>query len=164
MKLLLDQGLPRSALGLLREAGIDAVHVAEIGYSTIDNPFEGWTEARPGMDARVPFFGSIPQVIELGIQRKAVDAEEGIGQSYFGWVGNRYKAIGLPAAQETERWWRSLNRWVKLNAATKITPWGPLDGSEARVWAFPSAYRQILSGKHRDANPAVGQGRLLPRV
>jgi predicted nuclease of predicted toxin-antitoxin system len=37
MKLLLDQGLPRSAAKLLREAGIDAVHVSEIGYSTADD-------------------------------------------------------------------------------------------------------------------------------
>ena len=37
MKLLLDQGLPRSAARLLREAGIDTVHVGEIGYSTADD-------------------------------------------------------------------------------------------------------------------------------
>jgi predicted nuclease of predicted toxin-antitoxin system len=34
MKLLLDQGLPRSAAVLLREVGLDAIHVSEIGYST----------------------------------------------------------------------------------------------------------------------------------
>ena len=32
--LLIDQGLPRSAASRLREAGIDAVHTAEIGAST----------------------------------------------------------------------------------------------------------------------------------
>lgn len=31
MKLLLDLGLPRSAAGLLREAGVDTLHVGEIG-------------------------------------------------------------------------------------------------------------------------------------
>ena len=37
MKLLLDQGLPRSAARLLCEAGIDTVHVSEVGYSTADD-------------------------------------------------------------------------------------------------------------------------------
>ncbi len=33
MKLLLDQGAPRTAAALLRRAGIDAVHTGEIGMS-----------------------------------------------------------------------------------------------------------------------------------
>lgn len=37
MKLLLDQGLPRSAPTLLSEAGIDTIHVAEIGLSAADD-------------------------------------------------------------------------------------------------------------------------------
>jgi len=37
MKLLLDPGLPRSAAKLLRESGIDTVHVSDIGYSTADD-------------------------------------------------------------------------------------------------------------------------------
>jgi predicted nuclease of predicted toxin-antitoxin system len=32
MKLLLDQGLPRSAAALLCATGIDAIHVADIGF------------------------------------------------------------------------------------------------------------------------------------
>lgn len=34
MKLLLDQGLPRSTATLLCEAGFDAVHVGNIGYAS----------------------------------------------------------------------------------------------------------------------------------
>lgn len=37
MKLLLDQGLPLSAAALLCEAGIDTVHVGEIGLSAADD-------------------------------------------------------------------------------------------------------------------------------
>ena len=34
MKLLLDQGLPRSAAALLRDTGLDTVHAAECGLAT----------------------------------------------------------------------------------------------------------------------------------
>lgn len=37
MKLLLDQGLPRSAASLLRDVGIDTVHTGEIGYATAED-------------------------------------------------------------------------------------------------------------------------------
>lgn len=37
MKLLLDQGLPRSAAALLSGMGIDAIHVADIGYSQAED-------------------------------------------------------------------------------------------------------------------------------
>jgi predicted nuclease of predicted toxin-antitoxin system len=37
MRLLLDQGLPRSAARFLREAAIDTVHVGELGLSTADD-------------------------------------------------------------------------------------------------------------------------------
>ncbi|BCL36137.1 DUF5615 family PIN-like protein [Nostoc sp. MS1] len=37
MKLLLDQGLPLSAAGLLKSVGIDTVHVSEIGLSTAED-------------------------------------------------------------------------------------------------------------------------------
>lgn len=37
MKLLLDQGLPRTAVDLLQAVGIDAVHVGDIGYATAED-------------------------------------------------------------------------------------------------------------------------------
>jgi predicted nuclease of predicted toxin-antitoxin system len=37
MKLLLDQGIPRSAAKLLREANFDTLHVSEIGMSAAED-------------------------------------------------------------------------------------------------------------------------------
>ncbi|MBR8836372.1 MAG: DUF5615 family PIN-like protein [Stigonema ocellatum SAG 48.90 = DSM 106950] len=37
MKLLLDQGLPRSAAARLRNVGIDTIHVSEIGLSAAED-------------------------------------------------------------------------------------------------------------------------------
>ena len=37
MKLLLDQGMPRSAAALLRDAGVDTVHTGEIGFATAED-------------------------------------------------------------------------------------------------------------------------------
>ncbi|HEY7090147.1 MAG TPA: hypothetical protein VH518_18770 [Tepidisphaeraceae bacterium] len=119
---------------------------------TIEHPFEGWTQ-RSGGDPRVPFFGSIPGVVTLGVLRSAREAPTGIGQSYFGWLGDRYRDAGAPAAKETTKWWRRLGEWVSKTAVGKITRWGPMDGPDADIWAFPSAHRQIQLGAHRDVNP-----------
>lgn len=37
MKLLLDQGLPRSAVPILKNHGIDTVHVGDIGFATAED-------------------------------------------------------------------------------------------------------------------------------
>jgi predicted nuclease of predicted toxin-antitoxin system len=37
MKLLLDQGLPRSAAALLTNRGIDTIHVGDIGIATAED-------------------------------------------------------------------------------------------------------------------------------
>jgi predicted nuclease of predicted toxin-antitoxin system len=84
IKLLLDQGLPRSASKLLSQAGIDTIHVAEIGFSTAEDR-EIIAKARE--DRRVvitldadfhtllALSGAIsPSVIRIRIERlKAVD-------------------------------------------------------------------------------------------
>jgi len=44
MKLLLDQGVPYSAAGLLRQIGIDTVHVSEVRLSTAtDDAIIAWS-------------------------------------------------------------------------------------------------------------------------
>ena len=37
MRLLLDQGVPRRAASLLREAGVDAMHTSEMGLASADD-------------------------------------------------------------------------------------------------------------------------------
>ncbi len=37
MKLLLDQGTPRSAASILRDAGFDAIHTGEIGLAEAED-------------------------------------------------------------------------------------------------------------------------------
>ena len=41
MKLLLDQGLPRSAASLLRDVGIDTLHFGEIGLAAATDLNDG---------------------------------------------------------------------------------------------------------------------------
>jgi len=52
MKRPLDQGSPRRTAALLRQAGVDAVHTAEIGLSIADIEVPSWiniegTPSRP---------------------------------------------------------------------------------------------------------------------
>jgi len=72
--------------------------------------------------------------------------------SSFGWIGNRYKSIGSPAAKETVNWWRRLKNWVSKKSITKIPRFGPLEGHNKEIWVFPSAYNKIQNGKKRDIN------------
>ena len=128
-------------------------HISGGALPSVDDPFNGWTQAAAGSGPGVPFFESIPQIIELGARRNSREKTGGIGQSSFGWIGDRYRSTGLPAADSTKKWWRRLCDRVAKSARKKITRWGDVDGPDADIWAFPSAYEKIVGGVHRDTNP-----------
>ncbi len=120
--------------------------------AVIRDPFAGWKEQRSGLDATVPFFGSIPNVFELCKATRGVDFPHSIGLSSFGWLGNRYRSLGLGASKETELWWRRTQGWVKQAAVRKIPRWDIPKAPEPEIWAFPEAFRRIEAGTPRDAN------------
>ena len=79
MRLLLDQGLPRSAARFLREAAIDTVHVGEIGLFTADDATilqRGRDEGRTVVTLDADFHSHLalsratsPSVIRIRIER-----------------------------------------------------------------------------------------------
>ena len=128
---------------------------------TVEEPFTGWKEQRPGADPSIPFFGSIPGIIEL---HKSVNGEVSsgaIGLSSFGWLGNRYRVIGKGASPTTQSWWRRMQSWVKHAAIEKIPRGGRSVSPE--IWAFPSAHTKIKAGVPRDSNPRTSWPRPVRR-
>jgi hypothetical protein len=119
----------------------------------IRDPFKGWKGPNRTDAENLPFLGNSPNIIELRVQMKGKDPNGSIGMSGFGWIANRYKSIGEPAGNETINWWRRLNNWVSKKAVARIQSSGPLEGTDNRIWAFPSAYDKIRSGMKRDLNP-----------
>jgi hypothetical protein len=132
---------------------------------TIEDPWSGWRERNPGADPRVPWFGgSVPHIIDLELHERGLGkdgkqvippeerSDEILGMSSLGWIGQRYRAIGTPAPQATERWWKRLRRWVAKNAR-RVPRSGPIDGQSPEIYAFPCAFEAIQQGKPRDANP-----------
>ena len=119
----------------------------------VKDPFKGWKGPHQAGDKNLPFLGNEPNIIELNVRTQGADSPDSIGLSSFGWIGNRYQSIGLPAAKETTNWWRRLKNWMSKTAAEKIPRSGPLDGPDREIWAFPSAHKHFLDGKGRDLNP-----------
>ena len=84
MKLLLDQGLPRSAAALLRDAGIDALHVGEIDMSAAEDAeilHRGREEGRTVATLDADFHALLaldeaiaPSVIRIRIERLKAQA------------------------------------------------------------------------------------------
>jgi predicted nuclease of predicted toxin-antitoxin system len=84
MKLLLDQGLPRSAARLLSAAGIDTIHVGDIGYATAEDVAilqRGRDEGRVIVTLDADFHAllaltgaTVPSVIRIRIEGLRADA------------------------------------------------------------------------------------------
>lgn len=125
--------------------------VVEAGW--IEKPFEGWKELCPCSNPTIPFFGSTPIIVEFIVQTNGTETPKSIGLSAFGWIGNRYCVIEKPATKEMGNWWRRMNQWISKTAIEKIPRWGPIDGPNPEIWAFPSAYNRIKDGSPRDSNP-----------
>src|SRR5215203_1750666 len=84
----------------------------EIGK--IIDAWSGWQELRPGADTSRPYFGpGHPGIIWLYVHPTSRFDSEGIGFSWFEWIGNHYRITGDGANVLTEKFWRRLRRWVK---------------------------------------------------
>ncbi len=121
--------------------------------TNITDPFKGWTEQQRGLVESVPFFGDSPNVFHLQKSTRGVEFADAIGLSSLGWIGNRYKSLGLEAASATALWWRRMQRWVKQTSVRKLPRWDSPSPPEPEIWVFPSACRRIEAGAARDANP-----------
>jgi hypothetical protein len=121
--------------------------------SQVRDAWAGWTEVRTGADPNTPYFGpGHPGIVWLNARPTAYRTPKAIGLSSFEWIGNRYRIIGSPAPETTEKWWQQLRKCVK-KVARRIPRDGPCDGPRPEIWAFPSAYNAFLSGVLRDSNP-----------
>lgn len=115
----------------------------------VENPFDGWTEVKAGADSSRPYFGpGHPGIIWLNVRGTELNALSGlttIGLSSFEWIGNHYKSIGSEAKPETEKFWKSLGRWVKKNSV-KVPRGGFQQNSPPEIWALNSAALQLKNG------------------
>jgi hypothetical protein len=118
----------------------------------IKNPWQGWTEEFSGVDPSIPLFGpDHPGIIWLDLRWQGWFDADAIGLSGFSWIGNRYRFMGKGAKPATELWWKRLRRWVRT-VARQIPRFGPWEGPDREVWAFPSALDSIMRGVPRAAD------------
>ena len=102
----------------------------------IQDPWHGWHELRPGYDKSQPWFGpSHTGVMSLLPNPRGPGTRHGVGISEFQWIGNRYSVIGRGAAPATERFWKSLRRWIVRQTTSRA--------STGDSPAFPSAMAKI---------------------
>lgn len=115
----------------------------------IEDPFSGWVEVKAGADTSQPYFGAgHPGIIWLNIRGSDANHLSGlttIGLTSFEWIGNHYKSIGSSAHPDTEKFWKSLGRWVRKNSV-KVPRGGLSQSTSPEIWAFAGAASQLESG------------------
>jgi hypothetical protein len=115
----------------------------------IIDPYAGWEERLPSAIPLQPFFGSHPSIVWLHVS----SGQPGVvPMSAFGWIGNRYRAIGQGAMPAANKWWQRLQRWIRNQTTTvprgSLQASGPVDAA-----AFPAALEQLQNGVPGELNP-----------
>ena len=117
----------------------------------IKDPMAGWQERAASAIPGVPFFGSVPMIISWDVARQKGTL---VPMSAFGWIGDRYRAIGQGASKETTKWWKALQKWVQQH--TREFPRGGSAGSGGgMIAAFPAAAARLGAGAPAELNPPV---------
>jgi hypothetical protein len=118
----------------------------------IASPFEGWEERVAAATPGLPFFGSVPMVIWFHLAEGRSAQGGTVPMSAFGWIGDRYRAIGQGAPKETTSWWRALQSWVRRQ--TRPFPRGGTAASgQGTIAAFPGAAERLQAGMPGELNP-----------
>ena len=116
----------------------------------IPDPFAGWVERVPAAAGNQPFFGSHPGVIWLYLP--GFPEPDVVPMSAFGWIGNRYAAIGRPAPTSTAKCWRSLQGWIRRHTVP-VARAGSVTADAPEVGAFPVAWERLMAGARAGLNP-----------
>lgn len=115
----------------------------------IADPMAGWTERAASAIPGVPFFGSVPMIISWDVAREARGT---VPMSAFGWIGDRYRAIGLGATKDTMKWWKALQKWVSQHSR-EFPRAGSGADEDGMVAAFPAAAARLEAGTPGEPNP-----------
>ena len=119
----------------------------------VQDPYAGWVQKLDSAGHTEPWFGgNLPGPYSFRFRESGVESPGSLGRSDFGWAGDHYRLIGMPAHPEARRWWNRLRRFVRSRAVG--IPWPDVSGSgRTGAYAFPSAHAQIRSGRAVDLNP-----------
>ncbi|MBT8142998.1 MAG: hypothetical protein HKN88_06050 [Gammaproteobacteria bacterium] len=116
------------------------------------DPFKGWEQRLDDENIEIPWFGApAPETFVFKFYENGFEEENSLARSGFFWIGNYFAEIGIPAPDESKKWWNKLKRFVKKNS-TGI-PWSKeLGTGRTGAYAFHDAYKQLQSGRPKDVN------------